>query len=55
MTDTNNAFSLPIFSIIFPPLKIHIHDLGETGISIFNIIAVSLCVGQFVYPDENRA
>jgi len=35
----------PNFSIIFPPLKIHIHDLGKTGISIFNIVAVGLCVG----------
>lgn len=51
----NMVFPLPIFSIIFPPSKPYIHDLGKTGISIFNIVTVGLCVGQFVYPDENRA
>ena len=40
--------------VILHPSKLHIHDLGKTRISIFNLIVAGLCVGQFVYPDENR-
>jgi len=43
---------------IFPYLsasEASIYDLGKARISIFNSVIIGLCVGQFVYSDENGA